>query len=172
MPLIKDGQFTPDAWIFAGEDTAIAPGTKVIVPLSRLLAEGEALLAAAGALGVEVPNSTAAAALAPWLDRLALIAVAFPSVADGRGFSLGKRVRRLGFTGELRAKGHVIADQYAATRACGFDTVEIGEALARRQPEAQWQAAQRSMSLAYQPGYGGAGNILMARQAARRQAAA
>lgn len=172
MPLIKDGHFVEDSWTFAGAGEEIAPGARVLVPLARLLAEGEALLARTGALGVELPNSTDADALRPWLARLALIAVAFPAFNDGRGFSLGRRLRRLGFAGELRARGHVIADQYAAARACGFGTVEIGEALARRQLEAQWQAAAASMSLAYQPGYGGAGSIIATRQAARRQAAA
>jgi uncharacterized protein (DUF934 family) len=169
MPLIKDGHFTLDTWTAAGPDTN--GGTQLIVPLERLEAEGEVLLHTTAALGVEVPNNTAPERLLPWLDRLALITVAFPSVADGRGFSLGKRLRRLGFTGELRAKGHVIADQYASARACGFDTVEINDALARRQMEVQWQTAARSMSLAYQPGYDGAANILAARHAARRQAA-
>jgi|GEM_PF-516560 len=38
----------------------------------------------------------------------------------------------------LRAKGHVIADQYAMARRSGFDEIEIDNALAARQPEAQW----------------------------------
>ncbi|MEO0764362.1 MAG: DUF934 domain-containing protein, partial [Pseudomonadota bacterium] len=42
--------------------------------------------------------------------------------------------------GRLRAKGHVIADQYAMARRSGFDEVEIADDLARRQPEAHWLA--------------------------------
>jgi len=68
------------------------------------------------------------------------IRVAFPSFADGRGFTLAAWLRRGGFTGRLRAAGHVIADQYAMARRSGFDEVEISEALAARQPEAQWRA--------------------------------
>ena len=45
----------------------------------------------------------------------------------------------LGYRGTLRANGPVIADQYAMTRRVGFDEVEIPDALAARQPEAQWQ---------------------------------
>ncbi|MCC0080343.1 MAG: DUF934 domain-containing protein [Rhodobacter sp.] len=76
-------------------------------------------------------------------DRLAGIAairVAFPGFADGRGFTLAARLRRAGFTGRLRAAGHVIADQYAMARRAGFDEVEIDETLAARQPEPQWRA--------------------------------
>jgi uncharacterized protein (DUF934 family) len=72
------------------------------------------------------------------LNSLAMIRVDFPSSADGRGFTLAAQLRRLGYTGRLRARGHVIADQYAMARRSGFDEVEIDEALAARQPESQW----------------------------------
>lgn len=66
------------------------------------------------------------------------IRVDFPSFADGRGFTLAKLLRLAGFTGRLRAKGHVISDQYAMARRSGFDEVEISDDLAARQGEAQW----------------------------------
>ena len=77
------------------------------------------------------------------LDRIAsidLIRVDFPSFADGRGFTIARRLRLMGYHGRLRAKGHVIADQYAMARRSGFDEVEIDDDLARRQPEDQWLA--------------------------------
>jgi uncharacterized protein (DUF934 family) len=43
-----------------------------------------------------------------------------------------------GYVGELRATGPVIADQYAMARRVGFDSVEIPDDLAQRQPQAQW----------------------------------
>ena len=43
-----------------------------------------------------------------------------------------------GFSGRLRAAGHVIADQYAMARRAGFDEVEISPDLARRQPQEAW----------------------------------
>ena len=67
------------------------------------------------------------------------IRIAFPSSADGRGFSLARILRLKGFTGTLRAEGHVLADQYAMARRCGFDEVEISDELAARQPVEQWQ---------------------------------
>ena len=51
-----------------------------------------------------------------------------------------RRLRLMGFTGRLRARGHVIADQYAMARRAGFDEVEISAELAARQPEDQWRA--------------------------------
>ena len=97
---------------------------------------------------------------------LGLIAVPFPKSADGRGFSIAPRLRRMGYAGELRASGHLIADQYALARSCGFDTVEISDGLAVRQPEAHWIEAERAMTLAYQRGYGNLRSILSARWAA------
>ena len=72
------------------------------------------------------------------LNQLKIIRIDFPSFADGRGFTLAKLVRIRGFKGHLRAKGHIISDQYAMARRSGFDDVEISQDLAERQPEAEW----------------------------------
>lgn len=72
------------------------------------------------------------------LPTLQMIRVDFPSSADGRGFSIARQLRLHGFKGRLRARGHILADQYAMARRAGFDEVEINEALAKRQPEDQW----------------------------------
>ena len=45
----------------------------------------------------------------------------------------------MGFSGRLRAAGPLIADQYRMARRVGFDEVEIPDAIAARQPEAQWR---------------------------------
>ncbi len=67
-----------------------------------------------------------------------LVTVAFPAFSDGRGFTLARHLRARGYQGRLRAKGHVIADQYAMARRAGFDEVEISDELATRQPADQW----------------------------------
>jgi uncharacterized protein (DUF934 family) len=69
-----------------------------------------------------------------------LIAIDFPSMGDGRGFSLARRLRELGFKGRLRAAGRLIADQYAMARRVGFDEVEVAPDIAARQPQEQWIA--------------------------------
>jgi uncharacterized protein (DUF934 family) len=74
------------------------------------------------------------------LTGLTLIRVHVPSFSDGRGFTIGRRLRMLGYTGELRAVGPVIADQYPMARRVGFDAVEIPDEIAARQPESQWTA--------------------------------
>lgn len=89
---------------------------------------------------LDLPPDFDARTLTRPLDGIALIRIAFPGFADGRGFSVARALRRMGYGGRLRAKGHVLADQYAMARRSGFDEVEIDEALAARQPEAQWLA--------------------------------
>ena len=89
--------------------------------------------------GIDLPSDTPPEALAG-LTNAPMIRIDFPSFADGRGFTLAQLLRRAGYKGRLRAKGHVIADQYAMARRSGFDEVEIGDDLAARQPEDQWRA--------------------------------
>lgn len=166
MPIVKDGRFGADDWLRLADDAPAPEGASVIVSWPRFLAEGERLAASNLALGVDAPNSIDPAALEPFLNRLGLIAVAFPACADGRGFTLARRLRRLGFRGELRATGPVIPDQYAYALACGFDSVEIPDAQAARQPEAHWREALDAISARYQAGYRGARSIRAARRAA------
>ncbi len=94
----------------------------------------------AAAVAVDLASDADPAVLAGRLDGIDLIRVDFPSFADGRGFTLARRLRLMGFNGRLRAKGHVIADQYAMARRSGFDEVEISPELAKRQPQDQWLA--------------------------------
>ncbi len=57
-----------------------------------------------------------------------LIAVHFPRLADGRGFSTARLLRgRYGFGGELRAIGHFMSDQLFYLRRCGFDAFAPSE---------------------------------------------
>jgi uncharacterized protein (DUF934 family) len=87
---------------------------------------------------LDLANTDDPAALAGHLGNISLIRVAFPAFSDGRGFTIGRRLRMMGYTGTLRARGHVIADQYAMARRVGFDDVEISDDLALRQPADQW----------------------------------
>jgi uncharacterized protein (DUF934 family) len=90
-------------------------------------------------VGINLAASADPMELAGRLRDTPLIRVNFASFADGRGFSIARRLRLMGYKGRLRAAGHVIADQYAMARRAGFDEVEISDELAARQPQDQWQ---------------------------------
>ena len=90
-------------------------------------------------VGINLPGSADPMELAGRLRDTPLIRVNFSSFADGRGFTIARRLRLMGYQGRLRAGGHVIADQYAMARRAGFDEVEISDEIAARQCEDQWQ---------------------------------
>lgn len=96
--------------------------------------------AANDVVALDVASDTDPDELINRLGSAQMVRVDFPSSADGRGFTIARVLRLKGFTGRLRAKGHVLADQYAMARRSGFDEVEIDDALATRQPEDQWLA--------------------------------
>ncbi|MDM7458099.1 MAG: DUF934 domain-containing protein [Paracoccus sp. (in: a-proteobacteria)] len=88
---------------------------------------------------VILPPDTPPATLPDHLDAV-MIGIRFPSFSDGRGFTLARRLRALGYRGRLRAMGRLIADQYAMARRVGFDEVEVAPDIAARQSEDQWRA--------------------------------
>ena len=118
-----------------GFEAVDAPAAQLL-PLAAIEAGG-----ADAPYAVELPNDADVRSLIPYLGRTELIAIEFPDFADGRGFSMARRLRALGYEGRLRARGHLIADQFPLARNCGFDEVEIDDAVAARQPEPQWLAA-------------------------------
>ncbi len=94
---------------------------------------------AADTTSVDVPSDARIEQLEGFVSGLTMVRIDFPSFADGRGFTLAKRLRQIGYTGRLRAKGHVICEQYTMARRIGFDEVEISDELAARQPEDKWE---------------------------------
>ncbi len=86
--------------------------------------------------------------LADDLDRIAAISLTFPSFADGRAFSQARTLRdRFGFTGELRAVGPVIQDQFAFLLRCGFDVVVVPDDI----DVAAWNRSAGRFTNVYQP---------------------
>jgi phosphoadenosine phosphosulfate reductase len=85
--------------------------------------------------------------LAPTLHLAALIAVDFPRIGDGRGYSQAVLLReRLGYSGPLRAVGAITADQVFALTRVGFSSLAL-----RADQEAETAfAAMRTFSVAYQ----------------------
>lgn len=109
--------------------------------------------------------------LAPRIGDVRTIEVAFPAYADGRGFSLARQIRRMGFSGELIAAGPLIPDQYVYALQCGFDAVLVDDTVFQKQGIDDWRAAMDAFELTYQRGYaltsGPAQSVFEARRAAR-----
>ena len=126
MPLIKNGWVVEDRFVRILDDAAIPDGVSVIVPAARFLADAEDILRRDAPTGVEWPNNRKVAELEPYLDRLALIVLAFPNFKDGRGYSQARQLReRYRFAGELRAAGQILRDQFLFLVRAGFDTLGV-----------------------------------------------
>jgi uncharacterized protein (DUF934 family) len=112
-------------------DAGFAPAAdETFVPFADLATHTGAL---------DLANTDDPTAIAAHFGNIGLIRITFPAFNDGRGFTLARRLRVLGYAGRLRAHGHVIADQYTMARRAGFDEVEISDDLAARQPAEQWK---------------------------------
>lgn len=129
MPkLVKDGAITDNRWTLVTEAEGFtAPEGPVIVPLSVWQAQ-KAQLQERADVGVWLDSDETAEQLADAVDTLPLIALNFPVFKDGRPFSTARLLReRYGFTGELRAVGHIIRDQLCYMRRCGFNAFDFGD---------------------------------------------
>ncbi|MEO0957057.1 MAG: DUF934 domain-containing protein [Pseudomonadota bacterium] len=145
-----------DAWAFVeGEEPA--PDGPCILPFDRLEEALTLARARPGGIGLHLPNDADPRSLRPHLAALSMISVEFPSFADGRGFSIAKSLRLIGYEGRLRARGPVIADQFGYLLECGFDEVWLPTSVAHRQPVESWLAQLDKVSLTYQRGGGGDG---------------
>ncbi len=126
MPLVKDGKIAADLFVHVPDGAELPGDGAILVPAARFLEDPQALLARAGRLGVIWPNNRDIDDLVPYLDRLAAVALAFPSFRDGRAYSQARLLReRYGFEGELRATGQVLRDQFVFMLRAGFDTFEV-----------------------------------------------
>jgi uncharacterized protein (DUF934 family) len=134
--IIKDKTIVTDDWnlfkLAEGEtaDSVAVPAGKQIVPLPVWLAQKTTLAARAaqGELGVWLASDERPEQLKEDVAALPLVAVDFPSFADGRGYSIAYNLRaRLGFNGELRAVGDVLRDQLFYMSRVGFNAFATRE---------------------------------------------
>jgi len=119
--LIKNKRIAIDSWLQLKAEFAIPASGDVIVPLAVWTAQREQLVKRAGRHGVLLENTDDPRVLTADFDRLALIAVRFPKFVDGRGYSIARLLRRLGWKGELRAVGDVLRDQLFYMQRVGFN---------------------------------------------------
>ena len=126
MPLVRHGRIVADSYVRVADDAPVPEDVPVIVPAARFLADADGLARRTAPTGVLWPNSRRISELAPWLDRLSLVALAFPSFRDGRAYSQARQLReRYRFRGELRATGDVLRDQFLFLIRAGFDSLEV-----------------------------------------------
>jgi uncharacterized protein (DUF934 family) len=148
MPLVKGGKITGDAFVHVADDAEIPADGAVLISAARFLADAEALSRRLGKLGVIWPNNRDLDDLVPYLDRLAVVALVFPTFRDGRAYSQARLLReRYNYRGELRATGQVLRDQFVFMLRAGFDAFE-----AKKESDAlAFATTAKRYSVFYQP---------------------
>jgi uncharacterized protein (DUF934 family) len=147
MPLVKSGAVVADDYLHVADGDPVVEGA-VLLPAARFLVDPEGVLKRNSKVGVIWPNARNVAELAPWLDRLAAIALVFPSFRDGRAYSQARLLReRYHYRGELRATGQVLRDQFVFMLRSGFDAFEVK----KDSDAAAFAEVARRYSVVYQP---------------------
>ncbi|MBI5262506.1 MAG: DUF934 domain-containing protein [Bradyrhizobium sp.] len=148
MPLVRGGKIIDDPFVYLADDAPIPADGAILVSGARLLQEAENLFAASRKVGVIWSNNRELAELVPYLDRLAAIALIFPTFRDGRAYTQARLLReRYHYRGELRATGQVLRDQFVFMLRAGFDTFAV-----RKESDAEAFADTiKRYSVFYQP---------------------
>lgn len=115
-----------DRWTLIKDTSGDLPGGPLILPLALWLKRRIEHHPVFDAVWLGPDDEVES--LAPWLNRLPMIALQFPNFRDGRAYSQAYLLRtRLGWAGELRAVGDVLRDQLSHMRQCGFDAFAVRE---------------------------------------------
>lgn len=126
--IYKDGEFVEETWTRVEPEADTTVEGNLLVPVKQFLEEADKVLAHDGQVAVLVEAGDDVEPLENHLDKLAYVAVDFPSFADGRGFSAARVLReQLGYKGDIRAVGKYILDQVPLARRCGVSSFEISK---------------------------------------------
>jgi uncharacterized protein (DUF934 family) len=126
MPVIRNGQWSDDAWAHLDDDAELPATGAITVSLKRFHAEREVLTARSAPIGLRLTPEDRAHHVGNIAKHFALIVVEMPVFRDGRAFSQARLLReRYGYTGEIRAVGHVLPDQALFLARCGVNTIEV-----------------------------------------------
>jgi uncharacterized protein (DUF934 family) len=148
MPLVRDGKITDDAFGHGADGAELPDDGAILISAERFLENPQTLSRRAGKTGVIWPNNRDVDDLVPYLERLAVIALVFPTFRDGRAYSQARLLRERHFyRGELRATGQVLRDQFMFMLRAGFDAFDV-----KKQSDAEAFAnTVKRYSVFYQP---------------------
>ncbi|MEH6617226.1 MAG: DUF934 domain-containing protein [Porticoccus sp.] len=130
MPkIIKGSQVVDDSWVIIPKDfSGELPRAKLLLPMQYWLDKKETLNLQCAGIWIDSDEDVDIIGLEA--NQFPLIAVNFPTFADGRGFSIGRLLKeRYEFTGQLRAIGNAIRDQLFYLKRCGFDSFDLKDGI-------------------------------------------
>ena len=148
MALLKGQKIVSDQWSRVEELDDPLEIDHPIITLGSWRKHEEQLTHLNTPLGIVLESEESPILISNVLSRFSLVALNFPKLSDGRGFSYARLLReRFNFVGEVRAVGEIRRDQYLFLLRCGFDAFEIDDS----SDLSGWHEAAREISVFYQP---------------------
>jgi uncharacterized protein (DUF934 family) len=119
MPkLIKQGQFVANSWMVAEKGAIEISCDFTLVHINDWAQATQANKTC----GLWMDADDSINQLPSTFKTIPVIAINFPVIMDGRGFSLARQIReQKEYPGELRAIGQFFQDQVFMMKRCGFD---------------------------------------------------
>jgi phosphoadenosine phosphosulfate reductase len=126
MALWKDGKFVEDDWTVVADEEPVPTDRPALVSLKRWRDERDALSGRNAPIGLVFAPDSIWNDIVTDLPRFPVVAVSFPKMMDGRGFSIARLLRdRDHYAGEIRAIGDFIVDMMPLMRRVGIDAFEV-----------------------------------------------
>lgn len=121
--LFRNRMPVDDTWVHLDGEQPVPQGADVILPLARYLENPKQVT---GRVGVFVEAGDQIDVLGDHMNALDLIALDFPTYADGRSFSKARLLHdEWAYEGEIRAVGDVRIDQVLFMERCGFTSLLV-----------------------------------------------
>src|ERR1700738_615678 len=148
MPLVKNGKISGDPFVHVADDAPIPGDGAILISAARFLEDPEALSRRVGKTGVIWPNNRDVDDLVPYLDRLAVVALVFPSFRDGRAYRQARLLRgRHLYRRGTRGNRPGPRDQFVFMLRAGSDAFEV-----KKDSDAEaFAATAKRYSVFYQP---------------------
>jgi uncharacterized protein (DUF934 family) len=160
MALLKNGSIETDPYLNVSNADSIPENGAIIVSLTQWQENREALLNRQEALGIVLHSDEKPEAIADDLAHFDVVALDFPSFADGRAYSYARQLRdHHAYQGELRAVGDVLLEQLHFMHRVGFNSFNIQSEDAIN----DWEVAAADISVWYQPTGDGRTSIIKLR---------
>ena len=131
MRIIRDRRICESQWRHLPEGTlpdalVAAPAGPVSVALTDWRLFKTELLERDAPIGVRLTGADVVDEIVADLKRIALVALEFGSVTEGRAYTQARALReKHGYFGEVRAVGDVSRDRLAFMERCGFNAFEL-----------------------------------------------
>jgi uncharacterized protein (DUF934 family) len=148
MALLKNGAIEADPYLDVSSADSIPENGSIIVSLTQWQENREVLLNRQEAFGIVLHSDEKPEAIADDLAHFDVVALDFPSFADGRAYSYARQLRdHHTYQGELRAVGDVLLEQLHFMHRVGFNSFNIQSEDAIN----DWEVAAADISVWYQP---------------------